>query len=74
MSRRKLRLQKRVFALAAIVLSSIFSTGCEISRDHDPLENLTDEEIDRLEKEIKELPEDSVILKILNDYLESRYI
>jgi cob(I)alamin adenosyltransferase len=65
----ELGLQRRVFAVAAIVLNSIFSTGCELSRNREPLENLTDEEINRLEKEISELPEDSVILKILNDYL-----
>jgi hypothetical protein len=59
-----------LFVVAAVVLSSVFLISCETSRDHAKvlsMENLTDEEIDRLEQEISELPDDSVILKALND-------
>jgi hypothetical protein len=43
--------------------------GCELSGDHALLEILTDGGLDQVEREIKELPEDSVILKRLNDCL-----
>jgi outer membrane murein-binding lipoprotein Lpp len=55
----------RILAIAAFVLNSVFLTGCETSRTNDPLQNLTDEEIEQLEQEIRSLSEDSVILKTL---------
>jgi hypothetical protein len=64
-----LRRRWRAFATVALALSSGFSTGCETSRINNPLADLTDAEIEQLEREIMELPEDSVILKVLGEYL-----
>jgi hypothetical protein len=60
-----LRRRWKAFVIVALALSSGFSTGCETSRNKDPLANITDAEIEQLEREIRELPEDSVILKVL---------
>jgi hypothetical protein len=70
-SRRGCSTKRRLFAIAVLVLSGAFCAGCEISRNSDPLPDLTDAEIERLEQEIKNLPEDSVILKVLEEYLKT---
>jgi hypothetical protein len=64
-------LRRRLKVLAAVVLalSGGCLVGCETSRINDPLANLTDEEIEQLEREIRELPEGSIILKLLEGYI-----
>jgi hypothetical protein len=61
--------KRKLFAIAMLALSSVFCAGCEMSRNSEPLRDLTDAEIERLEQEIKNLPENSVILKVLESCL-----
>jgi hypothetical protein len=58
--------KRRLFAIAVLALSGAFCAGCEISRNSDPLQDLTDAEIERLEQEIKNLPENSVSVLYFN--------
>jgi hypothetical protein len=64
-----LRRRLRVLAAVVLALSGGCLVGCETSKSNDPLANLTDEEIERLEQEIRELPEGSIILKLLERYI-----
>jgi outer membrane murein-binding lipoprotein Lpp len=65
MLRRGLLMPKRSFVIVVVALSGAFLAGCETSKNSDPLQDLTNAEIERLELEIKNLPEDSVVLKVL---------
>lgn len=64
--------RRKIFVVVVMTLNNICLTGCEMSKKYENaeiFENLTNEELDKLEQEIKELPKDSIVLRVLDGYL-----